>query len=33
MQNVRNELEKVIGYLGDALELYNKTWDEIRSAE
>lgn len=24
---------EVIGYLGDDLELYNKTWDEIRSAE
>ena len=24
---------EVIGYLGDNLELYNKTWDEIRSAE
>ena len=30
-----DELERgeVIGYLGDARELYNKTWDEIRSAE
>lgn len=30
-----DELDRgeVIDYLGDALELYNKTWDEIRSAE
>ena len=30
-----DELERgeVIGYLGDDLELYKKTWDEIRSAE
>ena len=30
-----DELERgeVIGYLGDKLELYKKTWDEIRSAE
>ena len=30
-----DELDRgeVIGYLGDDLELYKKTWDEIRSAE